>query len=57
VGGDARVRVAHVASVDVALAEAERFVQARLRGNRPAETTGQWVAARFEHDSARPVGG
>jgi len=57
VGGDARVRAAHVASVDLALAEAERFVQARLGGNRPAETTGQWVAARFEHDSARPVGG
>ena len=24
---------------------------------RPAQTTGQWVAARFEHDSARPVDG
>ena len=57
VGGDERVRAAHEASVAVALDEAERFVQARLGGNRPAETTAQWVAARFEHDSARPVGG
>jgi len=23
----------------------------------PAETTGKWVAAKFEHDSARPVDG
>jgi ATP-dependent exoDNAse (exonuclease V) alpha subunit len=35
----------------------ERFVQARIGRNHPAETTGQWVAAKFEHDSARPVGG
>ena len=57
VGDDARVREAHEASVDVALAELERYVQARLGGNRPAETTGNWVAAKFEHDSARPVNG
>ena len=41
------------ASVDVALDELERYVQARLGGNRPAETTGNWVAAKFEHDSAQ----
>jgi hypothetical protein len=23
----------------------------------PAETTGKWIAASFEHDSARPVNG
>ena len=28
-----------------------------LGGNLPPETTGNWVAARFEHDSARPVSG
>jgi conjugative relaxase-like TrwC/TraI family protein len=57
VGDDARVREAHKASVDVALGELERYVQARLGGNRPAETTGNWVAVKFEHDSARPVNG
>jgi conjugative relaxase-like TrwC/TraI family protein len=57
VGGDERVREAHRQSVGVALDELERFVQARMGGNNPAETTGKWVAARFEHDSARPVDG
>jgi conjugative relaxase-like TrwC/TraI family protein len=56
VGGDARVREAHQASIGVALDELEHYVQARL-GNHPSETTGRWVAARFEHDSARPVDG
>ena len=27
------------------------------RRNHPAETTGKWIAASFEHDSARPVNG
>jgi conjugative relaxase-like TrwC/TraI family protein len=57
VGGDARVREAHEASVDVALDELERYVQARLGGNREPETTKNWVAAKFAHDSARPVNG
>src|SRR6266436_45857 len=57
VGGDERVRDAHRESVDVALDELERYVQARIGGNLPAETTGKWVAAKFEHDSARPVDG
>src|SRR5271154_2135305 len=57
VGGDERVKEAHRASVGVALDEMERYVQARLGGNLAPETTGNWVAARFEHDSARPVGG
>ena len=57
VGGDERVRTAHRESVQVALDEMERYVQARIGRNHPAETTGQWVAAKFEHDSARPVNG
>ncbi len=57
VGGDERVRDAHRESVRIALNEMERFVQARIGGNNPAETTGKWVAAKFEHDSARPVEG
>ena len=56
VGHDERVRQARE-SVRIALDELERFVQARLGGNHPAETTGKWVAALFEHDSARPVEG
>ena len=35
----------------------ERYTQARIGGNHPAETTGQFVAAKFEHDTARPVDG
>ena len=57
VGGDERLREAHQQSVAVALDELERYVQARIGGNLPAETTGKWVAAKFEHDSARPVDG
>src|SRR6202163_3582786 len=57
VGGDERVRQAHRESVRVALGELEKYVQARIGGNHPAETTGKWVAASFEHDSARPVNG
>ncbi len=43
VGGDERVREAHRVSVGVALDELERYVQARIGGNLPAETTGKWV--------------
>jgi conjugative relaxase-like TrwC/TraI family protein len=57
VGGDHRVREAHRESVGVALDELERYVQARIGGFLPAETTGKWIAAKFEHDSARPVNG
>lgn len=57
VGGDARVRDAHRESVRVALNELEPYVQARLGGNRRPETTGNAIAALFEHDSARPVDG
>ena len=57
VGGDERVQEAHRASVGVALDELEQYAQARLGGNLPPETTRKWVAAKFEHDSARPVNG
>jgi conjugative relaxase-like TrwC/TraI family protein len=57
VGGDNRVREAHREAVSVALNELERYTQARIGGNRPAETTRQFVVAKFEHDTARPVDG
>jgi conjugative relaxase-like TrwC/TraI family protein len=57
VGGDDRVREAHRQAVTTALTELERYTQARIGGNRAAETTGQFVAAKFEHDTARPVDG
>jgi conjugative relaxase-like TrwC/TraI family protein len=57
VGGDDRVRKAHREAVNVALTELERYTQARIGGNHAAETTGKFVAATFEHDTARPVDG
>jgi conjugative relaxase-like TrwC/TraI family protein len=57
VGGDQRVREAHRESVRVALDQLEQYTQARIGGNHPPETTGRFVAAKFEHDTARPVDG
>jgi conjugative relaxase-like TrwC/TraI family protein len=57
VGGDEQVREAHREAVNIALNELERYTQARIGGNNPAETTGKFVAAKFEHDTARPVDG
>lgn len=57
VGGDERLRDAHRESARVALDEMERYAQARMGGNVPAQTTGAWVVAKFEHDSSRPVDG
>ena len=57
VGGDERVIEAHRAAVSVALEELERYTQARMGGNKPAETTGKFIAAKFDHDTARPVEG
>jgi conjugative relaxase-like TrwC/TraI family protein len=54
VGGDERILAAHDRSVDVALKELEKYVQARIGGNHPAQTTGKMIAAKFQHDSARP---
>src|SRR5260370_1040490 len=57
VGGDERIREAHRQAVTTALSELERYTQARIGGNQPAETTGRFIAAKFEHDTARPVDG
>ena len=57
VGGDDRVKEAHRESVRVALDEMEKYVQARIGGNVPAQTTGAWAVTKFEHDSSRPVDG
>jgi len=57
VGGDDRVREAHREAVRTALDELERYTQARIGGNHPPETTGKFVTAKFEHDTARPVDG
>jgi conjugative relaxase-like TrwC/TraI family protein len=57
VGGDDRVGEAHRESVRTALDEMEKYVQARIGGNAPAQTTGAWVVAKFEHNSSRPVDG
>jgi conjugative relaxase-like TrwC/TraI family protein len=57
VGRTEEVRQAHREAVTVALYELEKYVQARIGGNHPPETTGKWAAAKFEHDSSRPVDG
>jgi conjugative relaxase-like TrwC/TraI family protein len=57
VGGDDLVREAHRESVCVALDQLEHYTQARIGGNHPPETTGKFIAAKFEHDTARPVDG
>jgi conjugative relaxase-like TrwC/TraI family protein len=57
VGGDDRVREAHRESVRVALTELERYTQARIGNVHAPETTGKFIAATFEHDTARPVEG
>src|ERR1700682_4807242 len=57
VGGDDRVREAHRESVRVAVDQLEHYTQARIGGNHPPETTGKFIAAKFEHDTARPVDG
>lgn len=57
VGEDERVREAHRNAVRAALSETEKYIQARMGGNARAENTGKWIAATFEHDTARPVDG
>lgn len=57
VGGDDRIREAHRAAVTVALDELEKYTHARLGGNKPAEQTGKFLVAKFDHDTARPVDG
>ena len=57
VGGDERIREAHRDSVTVALEQLERYTQARIGSNHLPETTAKFIAAKFEHDTARPVDG
>src|SRR5580700_9975495 len=57
VGADDNVRLAHRESVRVALEQLENYTQARIGGNHPPETTAKFIAATFEHDTARPVDG
>src|SRR6202166_3699743 len=57
VGGDDRVREAHRESVRIALQELERYTQARIGNVHAPETSGKFIAATFEHDTARPVEG
>jgi conjugative relaxase-like TrwC/TraI family protein len=57
VGGDTNVRRAHRESVRVALEQLEMYTQARIGGNHAPETTAKFIAAKFEHDTARPVDG
>ncbi len=54
VGNDDRIREAHRTAVTTAMSELENYVQARMGGKTPAQTTANLVAALFEHDSARP---
>src|SRR5246500_4244587 len=57
VGGDDRVRQAHRESVRTALEQLEYYTIARIGGNHPPEATAKFIAAKFEHDTARPVDG
>src|SRR5246127_3835298 len=57
VGGDDPVRDAHRESVRVALEQLEYYTIARIGGNHPPEATAKFIAAKFEHDTARPVDG
>jgi len=53
-GQDDRVRKAHSEAVEAALRIGQDYMQARMGGNNPSQTTGKWAAAVFEHDTARP---
>ncbi|MGB9148404.1 MAG: MobF family relaxase [Acidobacteriaceae bacterium] len=57
VGADDHVRLAHRKSVRAALAEFVQYTQARIGNIHAPETRGKFVAATFEHDTARPVDG
>jgi len=56
VGGDERIIEAHRQAVDVALSRLEGFTQAHVSTDK-AETTGKLLAAKFEHQTSRPVDG
>src|SRR4029453_4449167 len=54
IGDDDRLREAHRQAVQQALTELERYVQSRSDGGARNVTTGNMVAAVFEHTAARP---
>src|SRR5277367_6610588 len=54
VGEDARLLAAHRHAVERALSELEKFAQARRHRGQEWVTTGNFVAARFDHIAARP---
>ena len=54
VGEDSRLVEAHRRAVERALSELEQFAQARRHRGQEWVTTGNFVAARFEHIAARP---
>ena len=41
----------------IALEQLEYYTMARIGGNHPPEATAKFIAAKFEHDTARPVDG
>jgi hypothetical protein len=57
VGGDLRIPAWHQIALKEALDAGEEYAQARLGGNHGSLTTGNWTAACFLHDTARPVSG
>ena len=57
VGGDHRIIQWHKNALKEALDAGEAYTQARLGGNHGSLTTGNWAAACFLHDTARPVDG
>jgi len=56
-GHDHRVRSAHAEAVKASLDAGQEYMQARMGGDHPSQTTGKWAAAMFEHDTARPEKG
>jgi conjugative relaxase-like TrwC/TraI family protein len=56
-GGDSRLLHSHRNGTNAGLDVVEPFIQARLGGDSPPETTGKMIVVKFEHDSARPVNG
>ncbi len=57
VGGDERLAQAVRDANNKAMATLENYVQQRMGGLRLPVTTGKWIVATFEHDTARPVDG
>ena len=57
VGEDERVREAHRNAVRGARRKRRNMCRRAWAAITPAENTGKWIAATFEHDTARPVDG